>query len=215
MNKRNESTAERVAALSVSILDRAGHIASMQTAVLRAFGVKKIGRVTGTESVLADLLAHDRDVLIVNWLSKGEDWMELIEAVRSKQHCADPFVGVLVIAPDSYGERVKAMLNAGVNSYLGMPFTPTDLRRHLTFLVRRDWVFVDSPAYFGPDRRRGGTGGPLGDERRGPSDAKILSGETLERTRDEFRRAARAAARAAKEAEMEARLRPVAAAGGG
>ena len=207
MNKRNESTAERVAALSVSILDRAGHIASMQTAVLRAFGVKKIGRVTGTESVLADLLAHDRDVLIVNWLSKGEDWMELIEAVRSKQRCADPFVGILVIAPDSYGDRVKAMLNAGVNSYLGMPFTPTDLRRHLTYLIQRDWVFVDGPGYFGPDRRRGGAAGAPGEERRGASEAKLLSGDVLDRTRAEFRRAAREAAKAAKTSEIAAHPR--------
>jgi response regulator of citrate/malate metabolism len=42
----------------------------------------------------------------------------------------------------------------GVTDYIAKPYTANDVYKHLASVVKNHRHFVDSPNFFGPDRRR-------------------------------------------------------------
>ena len=54
-------------------------------------------------------------------------------------------------------EKVEMSRLAGVNSAMTKPFTMGNLKTHMLGLMTDNPVFVKSPSYFGPDRRRSQT----------------------------------------------------------
>ncbi|MGE0046791.1 MAG: hypothetical protein AB7J28_02560 [Hyphomonadaceae bacterium] len=172
-------------ALSIAIVDPAGHFAIMQKSILRGAGVTKFSVADGLAMLTKDLIIG-RDVVLLNWTRADDGFAEIIAGVRAKDTSPDPFAPIVMIAALSHKSRVKTALDAGANSFIAAPFRASDICRHVARAVAAPATFVDAPGYFGPERRR--KADPLfeGEERR-VREAKLLTGAELQAERTRMR----------------------------
>lgn len=178
-------------ALSIVIVDPSGHLAAMQKSILRGAGVRNINLVETSAALQQDLVIG-RDIVPLNWISPTDDFVDVIRAVRARNTSADPFVSVILIAALKQSGRFKAALEAGANSCIALPFRAADITRHIAHVADVSIPFVDTPGYFGPDRRRRADPLYAGAERR-TSAATLLAGDDLARERQRMRQTAMSA----------------------
>ncbi len=177
-------------ALSIVIVDREGHLASVQKSILRGVGVRRYTMVENIAELQKDLILG-RDIVIINWTSAGDGFADMIRSVRHKDTSPDPFVPIIVMSPAAKW-RLALALEAGATSFLRFPFSGADFLRHVAHAVTSPRRFVDITDYFGPDRRR--RADPLygGPERRSV-DVALLEGENLAAERARMRATAMSA----------------------
>lgn len=63
-------------------------------------------------------------------------------------------------------ERVVTARDSGVNEFLIKPFTASGLFSRIQSVLERPRYFIQTDAYWGPDRRRHDIGSPTGQDRR-------------------------------------------------
>jgi len=102
-------SAPRLAAVAA---DTEGHLAAMQKSILRGVGARNVAVVETLGALHKDLI-FGRDVVIINWLTPGDGFVELVRGVRDRRISPDPFVGVIVAASCAFGARIRAALDAG------------------------------------------------------------------------------------------------------
>ena len=51
-------------------------------------------------------------------------------------------------------QRVKEARDIGATEFLIKPFTANDLAKRIAYVINRPRDYIESPDYFGPDRRR-------------------------------------------------------------
>lgn len=177
--------------ISIAIYDIEGHLASIQKSILRGAGARKVGVVESIGAAHKDII-FGRDLVLINWPGPGEGFADVVRGVRDKRISPDPFVGVIVVASCPVGARVRAALDAGANSFLRLPFRAADFLRHIEAASAPPASFIDTPSYFGPDRRRRDDPMFVGPERRARA-ATRLEGALLEKERERMRTTARTA----------------------
>ena len=68
--------------------------------------------------------------------------------------------------------RVQEARDSGIHEFLAKPISAKSLFTRIAAIIENPRPFINTDAYFGPDRRRQDIGPPPGiDERRGASDA--------------------------------------------
>lgn len=91
------------------------------------------------------------------------DGMSLIKNIRTHPSSTNRTVPIILITGYSAASRVKQARDIGVTEFLVKPFTGGDLAKRIAHIINKPRDFVQTPKYFGPDRRR-----KKGDEYQGP-----------------------------------------------
>jgi DNA-binding response OmpR family regulator len=108
-------------------------------------------RRRGEDPVLAQ--ANPVDIIISNWQMSGGDGLSLLKWVRTHEKSPDRFAPFLMFTAFTDIEHVREARDNGVDDIIAKPFSVKTLRDKILMLVVRDLVFIESPQYFGPDRR--------------------------------------------------------------
>lgn len=106
-------------------------------------------------ATLGPELQSDATDLLVLDLGPGQDEVRaLIRDVRQQRHGISPFVPIVVIAQAAAEEEVKAMITAGADDVVSIPWPSDYFDRRLDLLVRERRPFVVTSDYIGPERRQ-------------------------------------------------------------
>ncbi len=139
---------------SILVVDDFMPMASLISSLLRAFNFKAVYVATGPEQALALFIRHNPDIVLTDWIMEPYDGPELVRKIRTDPKSPNRFVPVIIMTGYSARARVELARNTGATEFLVKPFRARDLYARIEQLIEKPRQFVETPRFFGPDRRR-------------------------------------------------------------
>ncbi|CAK0741519.1 two-component system, chemotaxis family, chemotaxis protein CheY [Azospirillaceae bacterium] len=149
LNKRYNFTS-----FSILVVDDNLYMRRIVREMLRSFGVGTVLEAANGRHALNILRENEVDLVISNWLMEPMDGIEMtrvIRTARNSQHRTKP---VVLVTAYTESHRVITARNAGVTEFLAKPVSANALLARILAVVERPRVFVSTPNFNGPDRRR-------------------------------------------------------------
>jgi DNA-binding response OmpR family regulator len=122
--------------------------------LLKGFGVNFIDVANNSTTAYRKLLAEKHDLIIMDWLIRPENGIELTKKIRLGADSPNPFVPILLMTGFSERRRVEMARDTGITEFLVKPFTANTLYKRIDHIIMKPRQFVKAPEFFGPDRRR-------------------------------------------------------------
>jgi two-component system chemotaxis response regulator CheY len=142
-----------LAALRMLVVDDNPQMRTIVGTVLLGAGVRQIHYAPDGWQGLEAIRQFDPDVCFVDYEMPVMDGLEFISTVRSPSS-AHRFLPIIMLTGYSDRTRVIEARDRGMTEFLGKPVTARDILSRLEAVIFKARPFVDSPSYFGPDRRR-------------------------------------------------------------
>jgi len=152
--------------LVILIADPSSYMSLLIHGMLRGFGANKILEVRSSNGVLRILTNQKIDLLICDARLPPHGGLRLTRAIRRKEDNENRTVPILIMTSDGREGTVKLARDTGANMVISKPMSPASLYDRLAWTAFHSRPFVDTPNYFGPDRRFKIEGYPLGVGRR-------------------------------------------------
>jgi two-component system chemotaxis response regulator CheY len=152
--------------LVILVADPSSYMSMLIHRMLRGFGSNKVLEARSSTSVLQILTNQKIDILICDSRLPPHGGLPLTRAIRRKQDNANRTIPILVMTSDGRETSVKLARDAGANMVIAKPMSPGSLYDRLAWIAFNPRQFVDTPTYFGPDRRFKIEGYPNGVGRR-------------------------------------------------
>lgn len=156
--------------LVILVADPSSYMSMLIHSMLRGFGSNKVLEARSSTNVLQVLTNQKIDILICDLRLPPHGGLPLTRAIRRKQDNANRTIPILVMTSDGRETTVKLARDAGANMVIAKPMSPGSLYDRLAWIAFNPRQFVDTPTYFGPDRRfkiegyPGGVGRRKGDK---------------------------------------------------
>jgi two-component system chemotaxis response regulator CheY len=152
--------------VSVLIVEDNKPMVQITRAILETFGIQKIHAAFDGEHGFQKFNSDSYDIVIIDWMMKPMNGIELTEKIRRDPTSKDPYVPIILMTGFSEKKRVFKARDKGVTEFLVKPFTANDLYKRLVQIIERPRQFVKSDDFLGPDRRRKKINGDLIPKRR-------------------------------------------------
>ena len=136
------------------IVDNNSLALQMLEDILRRLGTTSIRRASDSAKAKVALREGDIDVVITERELEPETGIQLVDYIRHSSESLDRLLPVIMLTARSEPEYVTEARDKGVTEFLGKPFNVDSLYRRIASVIARPRAFVNSPEYFGPDRRR-------------------------------------------------------------
>jgi CheY-like chemotaxis protein len=163
------------------VVDDNAHMRRIVRQLLHGFGSREIYEAEDGASGLEGFTGHNPDILITDWAMPIFDGIELTKTIRQPGGNANPFVPIIMLSGHSEKRRVMEARDAGVTEFLAKPIAAKSLYERVLSVVLNPRPFLQTKAYFGPDRRRNVLSNYAGPERRkGGDGAKIIPVNALD-----------------------------------
>jgi two-component system chemotaxis response regulator CheY len=156
--------------LVILVADPSPYISMLIHSMLRAFGSNKVLEVRGCNDVLQTLSGQKIDILICDVRLPPHGGLSLTRAIRGKADNENRTIPIMIMSSDSRETTIKRARDVGANMVIAKPISPASLYDRLSWIAFNPRKFVDTPTYFGPDRRfkiegyPGGVGRRAGDK---------------------------------------------------
>jgi two-component system, chemotaxis family, chemotaxis protein CheY len=156
--------------LAILVADPSSYISMLIHSMLRGFGANKVLEVRNSISVFQALMAQRIDILICDAQLPSHGGLALVRAIRGRTDNEHRTIPILLMSSDSSEATVKRARDSGANMVIAKPLAPASLYDRLSWIAFNPRKFVDTPNYFGPDRRfkiegyPGGVGRRAGDK---------------------------------------------------
>ena len=137
------------------VVDAVAPMRRLMTELLTDMVVKRVRAEASCEDALVRLGAAGVDAVIADCEADAMDGAEFVRQLRNAFLDRRRYLPVLLAMGQPTAARICAARDAGVNEIIVKPLTAARLRAELALVVREARPFVESPTYFGPDRRRG------------------------------------------------------------
>lgn len=140
--------------VSVLIVDDNQPLIQLTKGILDTFGIKNIDTAPNGEIGYEKFRDGSYDLLLVDWVMKPVNGIELTRRIRNEDTSPNRFVPIILMT--GYTEKLKVIeaRDIGVTEFLVKPFTAKDLYKRMAHIIERPRRFVSSDGFFGPDRRR-------------------------------------------------------------
>jgi len=148
------------------------------TSVLHCLGIENVTSADNGETAFKLFCKENHDIILTDWAMEPVDGIELTNEVRNNDLSPNKMVPIIMITGYSAWPRVEAARDAGVTEFLVKPFSASDVARRISHVISNPRDFVETDAYFGPDRRRRKVADYAGPQRR-EADQKKYSSEGL------------------------------------
>ncbi len=140
--------------VSFLVVDDNRHMRSMVRSVLGSFGVREVHEATSGKEGLDMLKEFQPDIIIVDWVMHGMDGLKFAKTVRQGEESPNPYVAMIMLTAHTELTKVTKARDAGVNEFMAKPLTAKSLYSRIASIIAHPRPFIESPNYFGPDRRR-------------------------------------------------------------
>jgi CheY-like chemotaxis protein len=139
--------------LVILVADGSSYFSMLVHGMLRGFGTSKVIEARNAVDALRILSSHRIDVLICDSKLPPHGGHALTRAIRRKSDHDHRMIPILVMSADTRETTIKRARDAGANMVIAKPMSPVNLYDRLAWIALTPRQFVDSPNYFGPDRR--------------------------------------------------------------
>ncbi len=163
--------------LTFLIGDSNAFFSSICSNILRGFGATKIIEVRESGEAVKALMQYKIDLILCDVKLPPRDGLEFTHSLRWDSGSEYRTIPVLIMTSDTRSTTVAKARDCGANMVVSKPVSPSSLYDRLAWVAFNARKFVDSPNYFGPDRRFKIEGYPNGVGRRKGDKAADL-GET-------------------------------------
>lgn len=161
---------------SVLVVDDNGYICSLLVQCLRALGVGTVFPASNGAEAISVLRLVDEDprragtaqidVIVSDWRMSPVDGLMLLRWVRRHEESPNRFVPFILVTGYADQDCVAEARDLGVTEIVAKPFSVSSVAERVLELLDRPRQFVQTPEYFGPDRRRHRPAPPSDGERR-------------------------------------------------
>jgi len=94
------------------------------------------------------------DMVIADWHMEPINGIALTLEIRKNPLSPNRMAPVVLVTGYSAMARVAQARDAGVTEFMVKPFSAHDLAKRIAHVINKPRDFIDTPTYFGPDRRR-------------------------------------------------------------
>ena len=159
--------------VSVLVLDDHRFMQEVMRMILSGLGVKKIACVSTVEEALNTLAVEPYDIVIADYLLGGQTGAEFTRLARTAHSGSDRFVPIIACTADTTHKTIQELRDAGADEILCKPVSPQSVWAKMTAVVNARRRFVNTPNFFGPDRRRRTLEPPKGERRAGDYEVQL------------------------------------------
>ncbi len=144
----------RFGTLRVLVVDDDHHMRKVVRTMLMAIGVKHIVEAGSGPAGLDAVVAHNPDIVLVDWEMPGMDGPHFVAQVRSPGVFPVPDVPIIMLTGHGDRWRVVEAARLGVHEYLLKPVSTKALLEHITSVLARPRPIVQIEGYYGPAPRK-------------------------------------------------------------
>lgn len=94
------------------------------------------------------------DVVVSDWVMDPVDGLMLLRWIRRHKESPDRFMPFLMLTANTDLEGIVEARDMGVTEMMTKPFSMKTLTDKIQSLIENPRQFIQTPTYFGPDRRR-------------------------------------------------------------
>lgn len=152
--------------VSFLVADSNSYFSSLLFSMLKGFGADKIVQTRDWGSAVEALTIAKVDVMICDSLLPPGGGIRFVRGLRTDSTAPYRKIPILFMTSDGRISMIKAARDAGANMVIMKPLSPKNLYERLVWVAFDTRPFVESPTYFGPDRRFKIEGFPDGQGRR-------------------------------------------------
>lgn len=168
--------------LTFLIADPNSYFSSICNSILRGFGANKVIEVRDASEAGKALQQHKVDLLLCDAKLPPVGGLQFTHSIRWDTKCEYRTIPIMLMTSDTRSSTVSMARDYGANMVVVKPMSPANLYDRLVWIAFHPRKFVDSPRYFGPDRRFKIEGYPNGiGRRKGDKLAEVgeVTGPTL------------------------------------
>jgi CheY-like chemotaxis protein len=140
--------------LDFLIVDDNQNMRSLVRTILNNLGVKNIHEASGAPEALEVMRQFRIDIMILDWQMEQVDGIAFTRQIRSDSQSPNRFVPIIMLTAHSQKHRVSEARDSGINEFVVKPVSARALYARIRSLIGTPREFVETPTYFGPDRRR-------------------------------------------------------------
>ena len=140
--------------LSALVVEDTAPMRKLIVSVLECLGVGSILSASNGEEGFRLFCRESPDIVVADWHMEPMSGIELTREIRTNHLSPNRLAPVILVTGYSARSRVAIARDAGVTEFLVKPFGAHDLASRIAHVINRPRDFIDSPRYFGPDRRR-------------------------------------------------------------
>jgi len=155
-----------ISEIQVLVVDDNRQMRFLMRCLLRAAGVYRVAEADGALEAFDLLNRFPVDLILVDWLMQPVDGIAFTKMVRLSEESPNPYAPILMMTAHTEKSRVAAARDAGVTGFLRKPISARVLFDRMSAALLDTRVFIRTPTYFGPDRRRGASANYAGPLRR-------------------------------------------------
>lgn len=159
-----------ISRLRILVHDPAPLMAAAVKDLLNFVGVRDVVVARDLREAMAALMLRPWDVVFTDWDPETRAENQLATRIRQGDFDINRYLSVVVTINGVTPEVVHAARDSGANEIMVKPLTGAAVRDKLTSVVVNPRSFVETDAFFGPDRRRRRSGDFGGQDRRGQRD---------------------------------------------
>lgn len=139
--------------LSVFVVDQSAFMCRVFRTVLHAMRVETVRIASSADEAMCELKNWTPDLIFVDLEAADITGTQLIRAVR---RATNPARDCPIIMVPGYADAgvVRRARNAGAHYTMAKPFSPARVYRCLVQLRNESRDFIETPTFYGPDRRR-------------------------------------------------------------
>jgi len=160
--------------LTFLIADQNSYFSSLCNSILRGFGANKVIEVHDSGEAIKAMMAHKIDLLLCDAKLPPTDGLQFTRAIRWNKDSEFRTLPILIMTSDTRSTMITKARDCGGNMVVVKPMSPASLYDRLVWIAFNPRKFVDSPNYFGPDRRFKIEGFPNGIGRRKGDKVAVL-----------------------------------------
>jgi len=149
--------------VSVLIAEDGEYVRSMLSSTLKNMGVGNVVTMEDGGAAIDYLTEANKgsfgasapvDIIIADWEMEPVDGLMLLRWVRRHADSPNRFIPFVMLESDLDRKKIGTAINQGTHELLPKPFTADTVKRAMYSLIDRHRLFVRTPQFFGPDRRR-------------------------------------------------------------
>ena len=171
------SSTINLAGMSFLLADPSPHSCAIIHGIFRGFGVNRVIEARTTNDAIQVLIDQKIDLLLCEPRLPTAGGLAFIRSIRRSPENPCRTIPILVITGDTRTSVVKEARDSGANMVVAKPMSPASLYERLTWVAFNPRKYVDSPKYFGPDRRFKIEGLPDGTGHRSSDVSETLEAE--------------------------------------
>jgi len=146
-------TTDYLKPISFLVVDDKPYMRRVIKNVLETLGAKMIEEANSGREAVNIIKQWPPDVVLTEYWLNPMNGVEMLRYLRTDKGPLR-FTPIIMVSAETRREKVIGARNAGITEYIAKPITAKGMFLRIREVIERPRPFVDSKAYFGPDRRR-------------------------------------------------------------